>query len=269
MYLFQFSLEEILTFFAVLVRYSVLFAVMPFIGDRFVLTPVKILLAVAVTLVAFPQLVSSGAVQVSDAQVWGSTVSGIASVVALETMFGLCLGFVARLAFDAITFGGNLAGQFMGFAAASAFDPHQETQTQVVAEVQSSLAMLLFLALNGHHILLKASLDSYGAVRLGSFQMSATFAEALTKMTGQVLLYGLQIAAPIAVSLFVVNIAFGVMSKAMPQLNILVLSFAVTALVGLLVMGLSMSEFGEGVTEIHARGFEWLEGAKRMLGKGA
>lgn len=269
MYLFQFSIEEMLTFFAVLVRYSVLFAVIPLVGDRFVPAPVKVLLALGVTLVAFPRLVKLGFVNVEDAKVWGATMSGIGVMVGLEALFGICLGFVARLTFDAIAFGGNLASQFMGFAAASMFDPHQETQTQVVAEIQMALAMLLFLSLNGHHVLLRAVLDSYGAVRMGQMNINAGYADALIRMTGQVLLYGIQIAAPVAVSLFAVNVAFGVMSKAMPQLNVLVLSFAVTALVGLLVMGLSMDEFGEGVTEIYARGFEWLEGAKQLLGKGA
>ncbi len=268
MYLFQFSNEEMLTFFAVLVRYSVLFALIPFVGDRFVPAPVKVLLALSVTMVAFPQLVHTGVVNVEAAKAWGASVSGITTTLGLEALFGLTLAFVARLTFDAIVFGANLSGHFMGFAAASSYDPHQETQTQVVAEVQLALAMMLFLAIDGHHLLIRSTIDSYGTVGIGAFQVTKSFAQVLIKMTADVITFGVQIAAPVAVSLFAVNVAFGVMSKAMPQLNVLVLSFAVTALVGLLVLGLGLPEFQAGVKEIYVRGFEWLEAAKRTIGQG-
>ena len=62
-------------------------------------------------------------------------------------MVGLVLGYTARLLFDAISLGSNLAGNFMGFAAASTYDPHQESQTQVVAEIQLAIATLMFLAM--------------------------------------------------------------------------------------------------------------------------
>ena len=261
MSLFDFSQEELLTFFAVMVRYSVLIAVLPFTGDRMVPAPAKILLALAVTIALFPALVSSGQVKPGEAIGWASSAAGIAGTVALEALLGFGLGYVARLTFDAIHFGSNLAGNFMGFASASTYDPHQESQTQVVAEVQMALAMLLFLALDGHHLMLRAALDSYAIVGLGKAGITGAYAQHLTELTAQVLRFAISLSAPIAAALFAVNVAFGIMAKAMPQMNVLVLSFAASAFVGLAVMFLSVPELNAVSAGIFGRMDEWMGGA--------
>lgn len=258
MSLFQFSQEEVLTFFAVLVRYSVLFAVMPFIGDKMIYGPVKLVFALIVSIAMFPALVSHHYINPKDALNWGSEASTIVSTIGLEVLFALALGFTARLIFDAIAFGGNLVGNFMGFASANVYDPHQETQTQVVGEFQMSLAMLIFLALDGHHLLMRASLDSYRIVPMGSAGFTQIFAQRLTEMTANVLKFAVQIAAPVGLAIFSVNVAFGMISRAMPQVNILVLSFAVTSFVGMAVLLIGLPEFYTGVAGIFSRLEDWL-----------
>jgi flagellar biosynthetic protein FliR len=264
MALFNWNPEEIFSFFAVLVRYSVLFSVLPFVGDRFVPTPVKVLMSLAVSFCMFPALVSTGAIRPGESIVWSASTSGIASVVAFEALFGLVMGFTAKLAFDAINFGGSLVSHFMGFAAASTYNPHFEQETQVVSEIQLAIAMLIFLAVDGHHLMLQAALDSYRMIGLGGMGLLADaktaslLGQKLIELSGQVIRFGLLISAPIAVSMFAVNVAFGVLSKAMPQLNILVLSFAVTALIGLFVMLVTLPEFYGASENILGRMSEWM-----------
>jgi flagellar biosynthesis protein FliR len=266
MSLFNFDEPMLLSFFAVLVRYSVLIAVLPITGDKAVPGPAKVLMAFTATVAIFPALMSSGQIRPGDALIWGSSAAGIARTVGLEAMFGLVLGYVARLAFDAISLGSNLVGGFMGFAMASAYDPHQETQTQVVAEIQMAIAMLVFLVLDGHHTMLRASLASYDVVGLGQAGFGDVLGRRLTEITGMVISFGLQLAAPVAISIFAVNVAFGVMAKAMPQMNILVLSFGVTALVGLIVMFLGIPEFQGASAEILSHMSGWMEAAKKAMG---
>lgn len=263
--MFNFSQEELLTFFAVLVRYSVLISVLPFLGDRFVPTPVKVLFSLALTVALFPALVSSGQVKPGEALGWGSSAGGLLGTIALEAMFGLVLGFTARMIFDALNFGANLAGTFMGFAAASMYDPHQESQTQVVAEFQMAIAMLIFLAIDGHHMMLRATLSSYQIVGLGKAEFGAALSQRLVDLSGQVMKFGIQIAAPVAVCLFGVNVAFGIVAKAMPNLNVLVLSFAVTALVGMVVLLLSLPEYAAVAGGVLGRMEEWMELTKQAL----
>lgn len=262
----QITMEECLTFFAVLIRYSVLIAVMPFVGDRMVPMPLKILLALAITFALFPALVVQGQVRPGDALVWGATTGGIAATIGCEVLCGLVLGFTAKLLFESVSFGANLVGNFMGFAAASTYDPHQESQTQVVAQLQLAVAMLIFLALDGHHLMLRASLDSYRLVGLGQASFGTIASQRLVGLTAQVIRFGMQLAAPVALSMFAVNVAFGLIAKTMPQLNILVLSFAVSALVGLVVLFLSVPEFQGVVGALLGRMGEWMESMAAALG---
>ncbi|MBI2712383.1 MAG: flagellar biosynthetic protein FliR [Bdellovibrio sp.] len=259
MYLFNFNVEEMLTFFCVLVRFSVLFSILPFIGDRTVPPMVKVLMSLVVTVALFPPLLSTGKVHVADTYIWASTPAGIITTIVIEAFMGLVLGFTAKLIFDCIAFGANLVGNMMGFASASIYDPHQESQTEVIAQVQTTLAMLVFLAVDGHHLMLRAALDSYRFVGVGKATFGAAAGQRLVELSGEVFHAGLQLAAPVAISIFAVNVVFGVMAKSMPQLNVLVLSFSVTALVGLVVMLLGTSEFNSVSSDILLRVGSWMQ----------
>jgi flagellar biosynthetic protein FliR len=261
----QITQEELMTFFAVMVRFSVLFALLPFIGDRIVPAPVKVLLAVACTIALFPALVAGGSVRPHEANIWGATTGSIAATIACEVIFGLAMGFTARMLFESISFGGNLIGNFMGFAAASTYDPHQESQTQVIAQIHTAVAMLIFLALDGHHLMLRAALDSYRIVGMGKASVGGITSTRLIEFTGQTIRFGIQLAAPVALSIFAVNVAFGVIAKAMPQLNILVLSFAVTSLVGLAVMLMCVPEFQGAAGAVLSRVGDWMEAVSLSL----
>jgi flagellar biosynthesis protein FliR len=268
MSLFNLNLPEIMTFFAVLVRFSILMSVLPFVGDRLVPMLVKILLGLVLTLSLFPILVSSGQIHPSEAEIWGKSTNGIVTTIGLEVLFGLVLGFTARLIFDGITMGANLIGNFVGFGAATSFDPHQESQTEIIAQIQTTIAMLLFLTLDGHHLMLRASLESYRIVGLGKAVLGSSVSQRLIGMSGEVLKVGLQIAAPIAISMFSVNIVFGILSKAMPQLNIFVLSFALSAFVGFVVLFLCMPDLQEMMSVILSRIFDWMQSVAIAMSKG-
>ncbi len=243
MSMFNFNIDEMISFIAVLIRLSVLLSVLPFFGDKMIPLPVRALLSLSISTVLFPVLVAGNYIHPKDARIWGGTAGGLIGTMALEVGFALVLGFSAKIAFDGIAFGANLVGNFMGFASASIYDPHQESQTEIVAQLQMTLAMLLFLILDGHHLLLRAALESYKVVGIGGMGFYSSLVQKIVQMTADVIRIGLQIAAPVAISMFAVNVVFGILSKAMPQLNVFMLSFAVSALVGFAVMFLSIEEF--------------------------
>ena len=237
--------NDALTFFCVLMRFSVLLAILPFVGDQTVPVPVKILLSLAISVVLYPVLKLNHLVNPADAAVWSSTVFGLVTTLVKEVVFGISLGFVAKITFDFIAVGGDMIGHFMGFASASQYDPHQETQTQIVSRFLFALGMLTFLAMDGHHLMLSAALDSYRIVPVGGLTFNAKFSDSMVQLTGELLRTGMRMAAPMAVSFFTINIIYGIMSKAMPQLNILVLSFSISAVVGFSVLFLSLPEMND------------------------
>ena len=265
--LFQFNSDELLSFCAVLMRFTVLFAVLPFFGDALIPPLVKILLGLAIAAVSFPTLVASGQIRPADAHYWSATTGRLVQTLSLEIIFGLVLGFTGKLVFSAIQFGANLIGTYMGFGSASSYDPHQESHSQVVADFQMALAMLLFLALDGHYLLLKAVLESYHYVGIGKAHLGAELSQKLVLLTSEVVRIGAQLSAPMAISLFGVNVAFGVLAKAMPQLNILVLSLATSALVGMIVLFFSYPELQAATREVLAKMGDHLVAVMTALAK--
>ncbi|MBS1960985.1 MAG: flagellar biosynthetic protein FliR [Bdellovibrionales bacterium] len=258
--LFNFSPEEIYTFFAVLIRVSVLIAVLPVFGDKLIPAPVKILLSLAITLAIFPGLLKQGFVRPGDAAIWAASTWGILRTIGQEVLVALALGFTAKLVFDAIQIGANLASNMMGFSMASVYDPHHETQTTVVAEIQVAIAMLAFLALDGHHLLLHGALDSFRFCGIGEAGATALMQTRLIEMTATVLKFGIQLGAPITLVMFAVNVAFGVFSKTMPQMNVLVLSLGISAFAGIIVLMLTAPEFQTVAANVMSRTEDWMQG---------
>lgn len=258
--LFQFSPEEFFSFFAVLIRVSVLLAVLPVFGDKVIPAPVKVLLSLAVTISIFPGLVKQGFVRPGDASIWAASTWGIIRTIGQEAIVGVTVGYTAKLVFDAIQIGSNLISNMMGFAMASVYDPHHETQTTVVAEIQVAIAMLAFLALDGHHLLLHGALDSYRFCGIGEAGLNALVQTRLIEMTGTVLKFGIQLGAPITLVMFAVNVAFGVFSKTMPQMNILVLSLGISAFAGIVVLMLTATEFQTVASNVMGRTEDWMQG---------
>jgi flagellar biosynthetic protein FliR len=241
--------QEVLTFFAVLVRFSVLLALIPLTGERNIPAVVKVLLALVVTVALYPALVSKGWVHPQQALQWSQSVGPFAQVIATEVVVGLVLGFVSRLTFDAVQMAGELAGTAMGLSSASVYDPQQESQSQLLSKVQMTLAMLLFFSLDGHHMILRAVLQSYRYVGLGEFHVDALFAQGWLSATGRLFKMAVQLSAPVAVVLFAINVVYGLIAKAIPQLNVLVLSMSVSGLVGLLVLAMTIPGFFETTRE--------------------
>jgi flagellar biosynthetic protein FliR len=269
MSLFNFSPTELLTFFAILVRISTLMAVMPFFGDKGVPGSVKVLLSLALSIMLFPTLIARGWVDPMRAAVWSQTASSLIGAVCTEAAFGLVLGFIVKIMFDSIQMGADVIGTLMGLSSANQFDPFQETQTQVISHFQLTLAMLLFLALDGHHIMLQAIAESFRVVEIGAANLtSGDLAQHLITLTGQTLKTGIQIAAPMIITMFGVNIIYGILAKSMPQMNVLVVSFSISAIVGLAVMFLSLDSFHDVASGIFSHvGDEMLDAMRAMAGK--
>lgn len=267
MNLFQLNEGEIYCFFAVFIRLSILIAILPFLGDQLVPAPVKALLSLAFAIMIFPVLVQKGHVKPDNALLWSRSAGGIALVVFSEALVALITGFIARVTFDAIQIGGNLAGNLMGLATANQFDPHQESQSPIIAQTLAAIAMLLFLAMDGHHMMLRAAVDSYRLISMGHIRIDTDLSQRIIALSADMIRVGFQLAAPMALSFFAVSIAYGIFSKAIPQVNILVLSFSISAVVGFAVLMLGMNEFGSVVAGLYDNMGDEMGATMALMGK--
>ncbi len=243
MNILQWNEEQIFTFFLIFIRVSSLLIFMPIFGERAVLPTVKALLCVSISWVLFPFIWNTG---VRASMPIFSTASGLLVVIAKEVSFGAAVGYVCRWIFDASTFAGQLIATSMGLSMASVIDPSTESQTMALSEIKHILALLLFLAADGHLLLLKivtASFDVVPLDRLDWFAQGGSMFKFLTTMTSEILSTAVKIAAPVVAVVFVVNITFGLVSKAVPQMNVFAVSFGANILVGLFVAFLTIPSF--------------------------
>lgn len=246
--LFRWNETQIFTFFFVLVRVTSLVFFLPIFGDKTIPSVVKVMFGLSFSTVVFGVAWAQG-VHV-DPAVMEST-SKTVWAVASDLGFGMMVGFVARWIFDAVQFAGHFAGTSMGFSMASVLDPHNDTQTIALAELQYIMSALLFLSMDGHHIYLTAILGSLKLVPLAGVNMLANgdaVVHYLIQMTSEVLVLGLKLAAPVMVVLLLINLTFGILARAVPQMNVLAVSFSVNIVIGLFIALVSFPGFANMVS---------------------
>jgi flagellar biosynthetic protein FliR len=244
------STEELLSFFMVLMRISTLIMLLPIFGDKIVPATVKVFLSLTFSAVLFPVLRSSGVIHLEDARIWSESSGKLLLTLASEIMVGLAVGFASQLVFHAIQIAGDFMSQLMGFSMASMYDPHMETQTVVLGQMMGALAMLTFLSLDGHHLLFRAMVETFNLIPQGHFAMNEAFKNSLLHLVGNTVLFGLQLSAPMATCMLLVNIVYGILGKALPQLNILTLSMASSAFIGGFVLLITYPSFQSGMSSI-------------------
>lgn len=242
-----FSEIEVLQFFASLIRVSCLFLMLPIFGDNSVPPMVRVFLAFTINIVVYPIAVAQGVGQVAALS---TSELGLALLVLKEATIGFVIGFTAKIFFEGLSFAFSHMGNTMGFNMAAAYDAHSETNMPVISQMIMIFAMLLFLALDGHHLFIQALVESYKAVPLGEFVMSKAIVNHVLETSSQLFWIGVKLSAPMALMIFLINCAFGIVSKAVPQINVLVVSFTVNILAGFLVISLTLPVFGTNVGEV-------------------
>lgn len=203
-------------------------AVAPIFGSRLVPMRVRLLIALALTAVLLPALpLPPASIESLSLTFW--------RVVATEVLMGTALGFAVQLFFHLFVMAGQIIALQMGLGFAAMFDPDNGAGVTVVGQFYMLLVALLFLSMNGHLVLLQYVLSSYRGGHTFSLAMSGEFVAFGAFMFGGALL----VALPAVTALLLVNLAFGVLTRAAPQLNIFSLGFPMTLLLGVLVMYVS------------------------------
>jgi flagellar biosynthetic protein FliR len=146
----------------------------------------------------------------------------------------------ASLVLTGFQMAGSIAGHHMGFGFLSLFDPSQRNQSAVIDEFYSIIGMLIFLAINGHHLLLQALDRTFRAVPLGGAIHPETVSMPMGQLISEIFAAAFQLALPIMAALLLADVALGLISKAVPQINVLFLGLPLKVLLGLLALSLAL-----------------------------
>lgn len=153
-----------------------------------------------------------------------------------ELMIGLFLAFTLQAALVAVRVGGELVGHEMGFGIATLVDPNTGVQSGVVTQLYEVFFLLGLLAVDGHHLLLRALAQSFERAPVGSLDLTRDLAWNAQVLLSQTFAAGLSFAAPVIALLAVVSLVVALLARAVPQLNVMEIGFTARIAVGLLAM---------------------------------
>jgi flagellar biosynthesis protein FliR len=214
--------------------------VAPVFGARLVPARVRIALTVAATAVLAPLLPA-------PAQPFELS-AGAALLVMQEVVLGVAMGFCLQMIFDALIIAGQTIAMGMGLGLATMIDPQRGVSVPVVSQFYVILGMLIFLSLGGHLATLRLISDSFTLLPLGA-PLSSDGVWQLVAWGGQMFAGAVRIALPAVTALLVVNIAFGVMSRAAPTLNLFAVGLPAGLLVGFLILLLNIGHLSTLLVE--------------------
>jgi len=246
----QLLLDAMTTYLWPFVRIGAFVIVMPVIGGSFVPARVRLMLAIMLTLVIAPMIDSPD----------GLEVFSLAALVTLlqEIAIGIATGFAVQLVFDAITLGGQVIAMSMGLGFAVFLDRQRGVNIPVLGQFFLMLGMLIFLSLDGHLALIRLLAESFTLLPIAGAGLTRTAVANLLAWSGQVFIVAMKIALPAVTALLVVNLAFGVMSRAAPTLNLFAVGFPVAMLLGFVVIFLSMGGLTENVSRLSDAALEFI-----------
>ena len=157
-----------------------------------------------------------------------------------EVLVGLMLGLLTRFFFFALSMAGELISLSLGLGSAQIYNPFIGQNGQVIEQFFSLTGMVVFLALNGHHLFITAVIQSFEIIPFANMSLNIGGLAEVAQKFQDIFVIMIKIAAPIIATIFVVNLAMAIMGRAVPQLNVLVTSFPVTIMIGLTVLIISM-----------------------------
>lgn len=174
-----------------------------------------------------------------------------------QFLTGISMGFVMRLMFTAVEMAGFMIGMSMGLGFASFYDPQTEGQTVAIGQFLVILSLLVFLALDGHLIVIATLAQSFQTIpiQLEGWQLDS---QGLVLLGMHVFSQGLLLSLPVIASLLITNMALGILTKAAPQLNLFGIGFPITISVGLLMTMLSLPNMVQPVTRWLEESSQWM-----------
>lgn len=238
------------------VRIGACLMVAPVFGAHFVPRRIRVVLAGAIALLVAPL----------TARPTTALLSGDGITITLQQlMIGAVLGFVLQMVFDAMALAGQLLANGMGLGFAFNIDPLRGVSTPALGQLFIVLGTLLFLSMNGHLALLQLLVDSFRVLPVEGGGLALSDWRALADWGGSLFAGALRISLPGVTALIVVNLAFGIVSRAAPSLNLLAVGLPVTLVVGLLIVTLSLPGLQTSGTFMIEEGFQFL---RSLLGTG-
>jgi flagellar biosynthetic protein FliR len=234
MYLEEFLTTGVFALILTFVRIGTAATIMPGIGDSFVSTRLRLLIALGLSVVLFPMIMP----KLPD-PVPGPVMLSV--LIAMEFVVGLLIGTVARIFMTALDTAGMVISLASGLGNAQLFNPAFATQGSLIGAFLSVTGVIVLFVSNMHHMLFYGLVGSYEMFPVGSVPDSGDMANMIAKSISSAFTIGVQLAAPFMVVSMLIYIGMGVLSRLMPQVQVFLMALPLQIMLSFVTMGLVVS----------------------------
>lgn len=231
------TVQQFQAFILILVRVAGIIFMMPVLSAKGVPNITKIGLCLLVSLILLPLVHIAPAIATEN-------ILSLAILLVKELLLGFVLGLLLKLVFTGIQIAGQMMGFQMGFGVASVMDPQLGQETPLLSEIGYLVSLLIFLAIDGHHMFFKTLVYSFQVLQPGQISITVGTYERVLAASGGMFTIAVKTMAPVTAILLFIQVSLGILAKAVPQMNILAVSFPLTICVGLFFFGLSLQVMG-------------------------
>lgn len=177
-----------------------------------------------------------------------------------EIAFGILMGFILQLVFQVFILGGQIISMQAGLGFAVMVDPMSKASVPFISQFYSFMLLLIFLALNGHVALLNVLIESFKQMPIGTLYIEDSMVWRVIAFSGWMFKEAVLISIPAIISLLLVSLSFGIVTRVAPQLNIFSLGFPVTLIMGVLIIQICLPTVGNQMIESLEQGMRLIMG---------
>lgn len=219
----------------------------PVLGDASIPLRVKVGFAAIVTVAIAPSLAPMPAIAPASYEgLW---------ITLQQVLIGIALGLTMRIVFAAVQTAGEFIGLQMGLSFASFFDPATGANTAVLARIMNVVATLLFLALNGHLLMLAGVLRTFEVLPISAHAMNTDGFSVLFEWSSQVMTSGMLLALPLIIVLLTINLALGILNRTAQQLSVFAVGFPISLTTGLILLMVVLPQSSPFLTRLFDSGY--------------
>ncbi|HOF58228.1 MAG TPA: flagellar biosynthetic protein FliR [Syntrophorhabdaceae bacterium] len=235
--------EEGLKFIVIFFRVAAIFWFLPIFSLRSVPMPYKVGFSLCVTIVLLDVVVIDAVQIYADPYL-------MAIQILKEIFIGLTISYFVRTLFTVVYVAGDVAAIQTGFSFARVMDPFNMNQSSVLEQFMNLLAIMVFFAIDAHHVLLRGILLSFKELPVGILMPNKALLNQVIELTGKIFSVGFKIGAPVIVTLFLIEISLGLLSRLIPQINVFIEGMPIKILVTMMVLGFSLGAIAASVATI-------------------
>lgn len=232
-------------------RITAFMAASPLWGHSSVPNQVKVGLAALVAVVIAPVLPAMPTVPLMS---WAGV-----GIMVEQILIGLAIGLVMHIIFAVVQAAGEFIGLQMGLAFASFFDLSSGTNIMVLSRILYMITLLMFLAFNGHLMVLETLVMSFQTLPVGIGTLNPNAFELLARYAGTIFASGMLLALPLAGSLLIISLSLGILNRSAPQLTVFNIGFPTSLTVGLTLLMVLMTDIGRFLQRLFSQGLAFMQ----------